>query len=559
MRGASSIRYMLRSGGARVCTLILIIVLGTLYLPSFHFYAEDDDELFPTSGNNTIGEGAPELAPAKALIDAVPPIRAHHRCPAPRTAKVHQIDRARQLCTPLKSALPAFAVSLCYERDAYDAFTVRARRVDQKECARLEAKGPQVEDEQMREWVRKERGPDTLWLRVDGAERISTQWSTYEGGCAYRFDVHVRNAGDLYVDLWHAYEDYQGFVEGQHMRALPWPPLLQRRLLEQPIRLPWAASDCRPYTVPPIFESHLTEVPAPLTPADQALEDLPPCTGDDPIRGSYYPANSLDVLWPEWNYPQPHGRPVGGRYRFMPHDCEWRHAGMRASTAHRCTRRRESVYMLGDSHGRIIYDGMVHRLNGTGGVMHASHKLEFKSAKVGQVEFAFQWDPRGELIAAEPQKICAALIERKVDVFFASIAFHLALDEPTHVFLDRLEAVFDAVHHCTKPADRGHGQHGAYSGPRTRVLVTPAAVAPRQDGDAAASKQKSTNARHAYWAALAAPVARARGWAVLDQFALTEPMAWEPMFTDRLHYLLTDAHEAIVDEAVGRTGLCPDE
>ncbi|TRM56120.1 hypothetical protein BD626DRAFT_520889 [Schizophyllum amplum] len=476
MRGASSIRYMLRSGGARVCTLILIIVLGTLYLPSFHFYAEDDDELFPTSGNNTIGEGAPELAPAKALIDAVPP--------------VHQIDRARQLCTPLKSALPAFAVSLCYERDAYDAFTVRARRVDQKECARLEAKGPQVEDEQMREWVRKERGPDTLWLRVDGAERISTQWSTYEGGCAYRFDVHVRNAGDLYVDLWHAYEDYQGFVEGQDMRTLPWPPLLQRRLLEQPIRLPWAASDCRPYTVPPIFESHLTEVPAPLTPADQALEDLPPCTGDDPIHGSYYPANSLDVLWPEWNYPQPHGRPVGGRYRFMPHDCEWRHAGMRASTAHRCTRRRESVYMLGDSHGRIIYDGM--------------HKLEFKSAKVGQVEFAFQ-----------------------------CIAFHLALDEPTHVFLDRLEAVFDA--------------HGAYSGPRTRVLVTPAAVAPRQDGDAAASKQKSTNARHAYWAALAVP------------FALTEPMAWEPMFTDRLHYLLTDAHEAIVDEAVGRTGLCPDE
>ncbi|TRM56123.1 hypothetical protein BD626DRAFT_520892 [Schizophyllum amplum] len=90
------------------------------------------------------------------------------------------------------------------------------------------------------------------------------------------------------------------------MRALPWPPL------EQPVRLPWAALDCRPYTVPPIFKSHLTKVPAP--PANQSLENLPSCAGDDPIRGSYYPANSLDVLWPEWFYPQPGAtRPTSGR------------------------------------------------------------------------------------------------------------------------------------------------------------------------------------------------------------------------------------------------------
>ena len=180
-------------------------------------------------------------------------------------------------------------------------------------------------------------------------------------------------------------------------------------------------------------------------------------------------------------------------------------------------------------------------------------------------------------MVTDPDQICATLVERKVDVFFASIvrpsqsrapqlltrplqAFHLAIDQPTHVFLTRLEQLFDAVDRCKKPASHGHRKsHPAYAGPRTRVLLTPAAMAPRQDPPAVNSRQKSTNARLAHWTALAAPLARARGWALLDQFALTEPMAWEPMFTDRLHYLLTDAHEAIVDEAVGRTGLCPEE
>ncbi|TRM55583.1 hypothetical protein BD626DRAFT_48325 [Schizophyllum amplum] len=108
------------------------------------------------------------------------------------------------------------------------------------------------------------------------------------------------------------------------MRALPWPPL------EQPVRLPWAALDCRPYTVPPIFKSHLTKVPAPppinhsrtsrhvlgttLSAARTTLRTHSTCYGRSGFTHS----------------PEPHGRPVGGRYRFMPHDCEWRHAGMRA-------------------------------------------------------------------------------------------------------------------------------------------------------------------------------------------------------------------------------------
>ncbi|KAL1739597.1 hypothetical protein HDZ31DRAFT_68776 [Schizophyllum fasciatum] len=429
-------------------------------------------------------------------------------------------------------------------------------------------------------------------------------------------------------------QDYEGFVETDNMRELPWPPLLLHPLLEHTLRIPWASSDCRPYTVPPLFDAHRTSVPAPLAAAALTLPDLPSCAGRDPapIPGSYYPAHPLDVLWPEWNYPQPHGRPLGGRHRFLPHGCEWRHAGMRPASAHRCTRRRASVLVLGDSHGRNVHDGMAHRLNGTRGVLHSSPKIAFKEARVGQVELAFQWDPRGDLALDEPDKLCRMLVERRVDVFFASIGFHLAIDQPVHVFLARLDALSAALDRCAGPAPhhhhhqqhhqhhQHHHQHqhhrAPYAGPRTRVLLTPPALPPRQDAPAVGSRQKSTNARLAYWAERARGWAEGRAgagrgdggpgavpegdgpraapegdgpraepddglgadredgpraapdderraapggvWAVLDAHALTAPLAWEPMFSDRLHYLVTDAHEAMVDEALGRAGVCPE-
>ncbi|KAI5834331.1 hypothetical protein K523DRAFT_412494 [Schizophyllum commune Tattone D] len=527
---------MLHGGGARFCTLVVVIVFGTLYFTTLHSHS--GDEAFSSAGLLEKAQNAVGSALAR-----------RHHCPVPRSSQTRAIDHTKQTCVPLDSPSTVFAVSFCYERDAYDAFTMRVRRLNQEECARVEEQGPQADREDVREFVQTERGPDTFWLRVDGAERTSTQRSVYEGGCSYRFDVPVRNAGDLYVELFHAWEEYLGFIETDDMRARPWPPLLNNPLLSQTLRIPWGSSDCRPYNVPPLFESHHTKVPAPLSPFELMVNNLPSCAGLDPITGSYYRAHTLDVLWPEIYYPQPLGRPVGGRYRFMPHDCEWRHAGMRAASAHRCTGKKSSVYTLGDSHGRLVHDGVIHRLNGTAGQMTASPKLEFKTAEVGEIDFAFQWDPRGELMVIQTERLCATLKEREVDIYFASIAFHLAIDQPTHVFLERVEKLFDAVDQCTD---------AEYAGPSTRILLTPAAAAPRQDLAGSGLREKNTNVRHAYWSALVAPLAKSRGWALLDQFALTEPIAWEPMFMDKLHYLLTDAVEALVDEAVGRTGLCPE-
>lgn len=46
------------------------------------------------------------------------------------------------------------------------------------------------------------------------------------------------------------------------------------------------------------------------------------------------------------------------------------------------------------------------------------------------------------------------------------------------------------------------------------------------------------------------------GWAAVDQFALTIPHAMEPLGTDSAHYLASDAIDAVVDEVIGKSGVC---
>jgi hypothetical protein len=42
----------------------------------------------------------------------------------------------------------------------------------------------------------------------------------------------------------------------------------------------------------------------------------------------------------------------------------------------------------------------------------------------------------------------------------------------------------------------------------------------------------------------------------VDQFELTLPHSLEPLATDMAHFLANDALDPIVDEVLGKTGLC---
>lgn len=70
-------------------------------------------------------------------------------------------------------------------------------------------------------------------------------------------------------------------------------------------------------------------------------------------------------------------------------------------------------------------------------------------------------------------------------------------------------------------------------------------------------KDHRTNVRLGYWAQEAQKLALEAGWKVVDQYALTMPHVIDPMLTDKAHYLMTDAMEAILDEVIGKAELCP--
>ena len=50
----------------------------------------------------------------------------------------------------------------------------------------------------------------------------------------------------------------------------------------------------------------------------------------------------------------------------MPEGCIWRHAGLRFGDPSGCTKkdRRMKMFITGDSHGRVAYDAVRHRLEG---------------------------------------------------------------------------------------------------------------------------------------------------------------------------------------------------
>ncbi|KAL1723261.1 hypothetical protein EV715DRAFT_191548 [Schizophyllum commune] len=495
-------------------------------------------------------------------------------CPSPHALDRDPIEHERQLCHALPTVIDDFKAELCYEPELPSAFSFRVWRGDAAACEAAEASPDPSEEPSLSDWIRRNRGPDSFILTTDGAERIDTQWSTYEGNCSYRFDVQLHNAGDVYIRSWLAYERYEGFNEANATGSLPWPELQLRPLLAHAILLP-AHSLCGGYIPSPLNASHHLTIPGSAYPIDDDSA-LPACAGQDPTRGTYIPHHPLDLLDSPIQWPAPGGRRIGERYRFVPAGCKWKHAGMRFANIEACTEKRHHVLSIGDSHGRQLQDGLIHRLSGLPSVALESGKADFKNGSVGNVDFFFRWAPFGHLFASADlleSDVCAYMREHEVDVLIVSVGYHLAVGHPTAVFLERTRVIMDAVDRCFParspleernpdghgiPHAHSHQKPGTYTGPRVRIMLTPAAPGPLTTDRVRRDNRHTTHNRLRYWSDAMVPLARWRDWSVIDQFALTAPLAWETLVSDGIHFMMTDAHEALVDEALGKMGICPE-
>lgn len=137
--------------------------------------------------------------------------------------------------------------------------------------------------------------------------------------------------------------------------------LLWRPMLSTPVELSICSTTCLPHQ-PPLLSKTFIKYPPPAPGVDKL--QLPPCSGAQPVRGGYLPSNRHDTIYPPFALPQHGYRFVAGHYDFVPEGCAWNHAGLRFRDHEPCTRQPRRVLVMGDSHGRVAYDSMVHRLSG---------------------------------------------------------------------------------------------------------------------------------------------------------------------------------------------------
>lgn len=465
-----------------------------------------------------------------------------HSCPSPYDDGRPPITHDGQNCEHIPSNNGAFDMELCYQPHACNEFTFRIKRTNLTACAESE-EGPDPSlDPELSKWIRANRGPDAFLVRTDGAVRFATVSDTYEGNCSYAFDIRLKNPGTVYLQTWWTFSDYQAYSDTDDA----WPEQ-HLSLLDSPVALNICPSSCVP--IPPVrLLPNATVIAVPFSsPVDRSL---PACGGSAPIRGSCLPVHPLDVLYPPVTFPQGQNYPIIGRYSLVPESFSWKHAGVRFSDRiERCTDRKRTALFVGDSHGRVAWDAMVHRLSGRQDILTSSAKAGSKNATVGSTDFKFLWDPRG-MTLSKPTG-CEEVIA-DADVVVVSVAAHLTASHQisTSQYTETLQSIFSTISGCPLPPSLSK---------RTLVYMTAPAAPPRTDEYVRKYADRRTNVRLQHWAELGTEVALKAGWGVVDQFDLTLPHNLEPLHTDMAHYLATDAMDPIVDEVIGKTGICIEE
>ncbi|ORY88433.1 hypothetical protein BCR35DRAFT_329977 [Leucosporidium creatinivorum] len=224
--------------------------------------------------------------------------------------------------------------------------------------------------------------------------------------CEYHYDFTLINAGPIWMNVTHLYEDYSSFLElSSPPQSRPKPHMLSRPLLSSaPIRLNLCASTCAPYTPPTL----LTAAPAiglpPPKLASCKNHDSYNATHGGELEGGYVPSPQLDLIHPPLPLPldQKHSRATTGLYTFVRPHCaslapHLQHDGLRLRNHTSCLREggggggvRHRALIIGDSHGRAVFDVSVWRvLRGEKGVALSSPKALSKKEERG----VGGWDP----------------------------------------------------------------------------------------------------------------------------------------------------------------------
>ncbi|KAH7104542.1 hypothetical protein BKA62DRAFT_692573 [Auriculariales sp. MPI-PUGE-AT-0066] len=441
------------------------------------------------------------------------------------------------ICKVLPTVSDDFEVTACRQDSYCNALDLIITRKSASQCSEIEEqmrKQPVSSDPKLSDFVRGSLGPDGFMIVVDGAERMARYVpDAYLGGCSYRFSLRFNNAGPMSLQIWHHYETYFSYWENN----MEWPPqATERVMLRSPLYLE-ACVSCRSFVAPP------SGVNATLLIAPPTAQPQPACSTSEPVYGSYIPVSYMETHNSLFNFYEP--LPANqNAYKFVPAgNCQYTHDGLRYTKHDGCfSQQKSSVLLHGDSHQRVLYDGLVHRLSGQQWTLDESEKSGHKNATFDNLYLDFQWDPSGEgLLVLD----CAEI--QAFDVLVFSVGHHLHRYTTAQYF----EFIGGAFEHVTKLSAECHPSSGRS---RQLVYVTPPAVVPREDHFVQDLKDRRTNVRITHWANIGMNLARKHGWRTVDQFHYTAAFVRDSK--DDAHFLETDALDAVLDDFIAKLGVC---
>lgn len=214
------------------------------------------------------------------------------------------------------------------------------------------------------------------------------------------------------------------------------------------------------------------------------------------------------------------------------------------------------MYITGDSHGRILYDAIRHRLEGNTDTLFydiRENKFDSQSITIDQLNLTYVWDSKGQEFLDWSNDPCGGPVEDS-DVLVVSIAAHYAVESTTAYFMSQLNRILTGFSAC--PYHPSSLDQNVPNPQRKLIFLFAPAVVPRWDEWPAQFNDHRTNIRMQYWRDLSRKLAKEMGWMFVDQYELTLPHNFEPRHNDMAHYLATDAIDPIIDEVLGKSGLC---
>lgn len=93
-----------------------------------------------------------------------------------------------------------------YDLDVCNAFSLSFVPRDPSECFKSLANTQPNVQADLNQRTRS-KGPDTIYVQIDGAERRRTEIPSHfdDSTCTYKFDVRLHNAGPIWLNLTYLY------------------------------------------------------------------------------------------------------------------------------------------------------------------------------------------------------------------------------------------------------------------------------------------------------------------------------------------------------------------